>query len=463
MARTPCFSAFSLDDERGLMKVVVTGGSDDEGPLRSHARTKAARKRLAERFKNPDDDFRLVIVCDIWLTGFDCPPAHTMYLDKPLAGHNLMQAIARVNRVYGEKPGGLIVDLLGLADQLADALATYTQAGGTGEAVKRVQDEAVPAMQAAFEKLRSFFHGCDYEIALDAEPHMVLPVYLAAIDHVFAQQDGWKRLRALVKELSAAFALAVPRSETNDLVDHLVFFQHVAAMIRKRLTDESGENAKTRQSDVDAAVRQVIGGAVDAGEVIDLFAAAGLAEARIDILSDEFLQRVAALEQKNLALETLRKLLTDQIRVTERTNIVQSKKFREALEDAMLRYTNKAITTAEMISRLLDLAKHLREAQRHGEELGLSREETAFYDALAENGSAREIMKSDTLRLMARELTEMVKKMPKLDWTQRESVRAGLRRNVRRLLAKYGYPPDLAEDATQLVLRQAELSTDNLE
>lgn len=212
---------------------------------------------------------------------------------------------------------------------------------------------------------------------------------------------------------------------------------------------------------MDAVVRQVIGGAVNAGEVIDLFAAAGLEEARLDILSDEFLNRVAALEQKNLALETLRKLLADQIRVTERTNIIQSKKFREALEDAMLRYTNKALTTAEMISRLIDLARQLREARSHGEQLGLSAEETAFYDALAENGSARELMKSDTLRLMARELAEMVKKMPKLDWAQRESVRADLRRSVRRLLAKYGYPPDLSEDATQLVLRQAELSTDN--
>ena len=449
------------DDERGVMKVVVTGSGDDPEPLRSHVRSKAARKRLAERFKDQDDEFRAAIVCDMWLTGFDCPSAHTMYLDKPLAGHNLMQAIARVNRVYGEKPGGLIVDLLGLADQLADALATYTQAGGTGEAVRRVQDEAVPAMQAAFEKLRAFFHGCDYELALDAEPRSVLPVYLAAIDHVFAQPEGWKRLRALVKELSAAFALAVPRPETEAVVEHLAFFQRVAAMIRKRLADESGGAAKARQRDVDAAVRQVIGSAVEADQVIDLFAAAGLDEARLDILSEEFLQRVAALEQKNLALETLRKLLTDQIRATERTNIVQSRKFREALEDAMLRYTNKAITTAEMIVRLIDLAKELREARRHGEELGLSCEEAAFYDALAENGSAREVMKSDTLRLMARELTEMVKKMPKLDWTLRESVRAGLRRSVRRLLAKYGYPPDLAEDATQLVLRQAELATEN--
>jgi type I restriction enzyme, R subunit len=452
------------DDERGAMKVVVTGTDIDLEPLRSHVRSKAARKRLAERFKAPDDDLRLVIVCDMWLTGFDCPPAHTMYLDKPLAGHNLMQAIARVNRVYGEKPGGLIVDLLGLADQLADALATYTQAGGTGEAVRNVQDEAVPAMQAAFEKLRGFFHGCAYEQALGAAPQAVLPVYLRAIDHVFGQDEGWKRLRTLVKELSAAFALAVPRAETEAITPNLAFFQRVVAMIRKRLADDDGAGAgRARQRDIDAAVRQVIGGAVDADEVIDLFAVAGLQEARLDILSDEFLGRVAALEQKNLALETLRKLLSDQIRITERTNLVQSKKLREALEDAMLRYTNKAISTAEMISRLIDLAKHLRDAQKHGEELGLSGEETAFYDALAENGSAKDVMKSDTLRLMARELTEMVKKMPKLDWTERESVRASLRRNVRRLLAKYGYPPDLAEGATQLVLRQAELSTENAE
>ena len=451
------------DDDRGAMKVVVTGTNDDEEPLRSHVRPKAVRKRLAERFKDPSDDLRLVIVCDMWLTGFDCPPAHTMYLDKPLATHNLMQAIARVNRVYGEKPGGLIVDLLGLTDQLADALAIYTQAGGTGEAVKQVQDEAVPAMETAFEKLQAFFHGCDYEQALQAEPEHVLSVYLGAVDHVFGQDDGWKRLRTLVKELSEAFALAVPRRETELIAPHLAFFQRIAAMIRKRLADDAnGSVASAQQSDINNAVRQVIGGAVEADRVIDLFAVAGLEEARLDILGDEFLGRVAALEQKNLALETLRKLLNDQIRITERSNIVQSRKFREALEDAIRRYTNKAITTAEMITHLIDLAKHLRDVQRHGEELGMSIEETAFYDALAENGSAKEVMQNDTLRLMARKLTEIVKGMPKLDWTERESVRADLRRSVRRLLAIYGYPPDLAEDATKLVLRQAELSTEAL-
>lgn len=400
------------------------------------------------------------------------PSAHTMYLDKPLAGHNLMQAIARVNRVYGEKPGGLIVDLIGLADPLADALATYANATGeTDKPVKELQDEAIPAMRSAFEQLRAFFHGCNYAAALEAEPANVLRVYLGAIDHVLdvkhnvGEETGWQRFRGMVKRLATAFALAVPREETREVAPHLAFFQRVAAMIRKRLADEAGPTTAGagNAQDIDAAVRQVIGGAVDAGEVIDLFAAAGLDAARLDILSDEFLERVSALEQKNLALETLRKLLNDQIKISERTNLVQAQKFREALEKAMLGYTNRQITTAQMIAQLLELAKWVREAKRHGEELGLSNEETAFYDALAENGSAKEVMKSDQLRLMARELAEMVKKMPKLDWTQRESVRADLRRKVRRLLAMYGYPPDLSEDATQIVLKQAELATEYAE
>lgn len=467
------------DDQHGFVKVVMDGGippkrkgESEEAyqrriepliePIRYHGRTKAARKRLADRYKDPADDFRLAIVCDMWLTGFDCPPMHTMYLDKALAGHSLMQAIARVNRVYGEKPGGQVVDMLGLADQLADALATYTQAGGKGEAVKKVQEEAVPAMKTAFENLQAFFHGFDYEQALDAAPSSVLKVYADAADHVYEQKDGWKRFRAMVKELSMAFALVVPHPDAEAITPHLAFFQRVQAMIRKRLADERGAGTSANgNADINAAVRQVIGGAVDAGEVIDLFAAAGLENARLDIFSEEFLSRVAALEQKNLALETLRKLLTDQIRSTEKTNLVQSRKFREALEDAMLRYTNKAITTAEMITRLLDLAKWVREMQNRGRDLELSVEETAFYDAIAENESARKVMENNTLRLMARKLTEMVKQLPKLDWSQRESVRADLRRKVRRLLAIYGYPPDLSEDATQLVLKQAELSTAN--
>ena len=458
----------SDDDDKGVMKVIMTGGPEDPPHIARHVRSKAQRKAMADRFKDPADEFRVAIVVDMWLTGFDVPAAHTMYLDKPLAGHNLMQAIARVNRVYGEKPGGLIVDLIGLADPLADALALYANAtGASDKPIQELQDEAIPAMRSAFEQLRDFFHGFDYAVALDAAPANVLRVYLGAIDHVLdvgrnvGEESGWQRFRGMVKRLSTAFALAVPREETKEITPHLAFFQRIAAMIRKRLADDAGPTPNRGGArDVDAAVRQVIGGAVDAGEVIDLFAAAGLDAARLDILSEEFLNRVSALEQKNLALETLRKLLTDQIKISERTNLVQAQKFREALEKAMVGYTNKQITTAEMIAQLIELAKWVREAKRHGDELGLSGEETAFYDALAENGSAKNVMKSDQLRLMARELAEMVKKMPKLDWTQRESVRADLRRKVRRLLAMYGYPPDLSEDATQLVLRQAELSTD---
>ncbi len=456
------------DDDKGVMKVIMTGGPDDPEHMVRHVRSKAQRKALAARFKDPADDFRVAIVVDMWLTGFDVPCAHTMYLDKPLAGHNLMQAIARVNRVYGDKPGGLIVDLIGLADPLADALATYANATGESDKpIKKLQDEAIPAMRSAFEQLRGFFHGCDYSSALNAEPVNVLRVYLGAIDHVLdvgqmvGEDTGWKRFHGMVKRLSTAFALAVPREETKEITPHLAFFQRIAAMIRKRLADDAGRTlGGGRSRDIDAAVRQVIGDAVDAGEVIDLFAAAGLDAARLDILSEDFLNRVSALEQRNLALATLRKLLTDQIKISERTNLVQAQKFREALEKAMLSYTNKQITTAEMIAKLLELAKWVREAKQHGQDLGLSTEEVAFYDALAENGSAKEVMQSDQLRLMARELSEMVKKMPKLDWTQRESVRADLRRNVRRLLAMYGYPPDLSEDATQLVLKQAELSTE---
>lgn len=463
------------DDAKGAMKVVMSGGPDDPAHIARHVRSKAQRKALSDRFKDPADDFRLAIVVDMWLTGFDVPSAHTIYLDKPLAGHNLMQAIARVNRVYGEKPGGLVVDLIGLADPLADALATYANAtAGADKPVKELQDDAIPEMRLAFEQLRAFFHGYDYTAALDSQPANVLRVYLGAIDHVLdinqsvGEETGWQRFRGMLKRLATAFALAVPREETREVARHLAFFQRVAAMIRKRLADEAvpepgGGGTHSGSRDIDAAVRQVIGGAVDAAEVIDLFAAAGLDAARLDILSDEFLERVSALEQKNLALETLRKLLNDQIKISERSNLVQAQKFREALEKAMLGYTNKQISTAQMIAQLLELAKWVREAKRRGDELGLSNEETAFYDALAENGSAKEVMKSDQLRLMARALAEMVKKMPKLDWTQRESVRADLRRKVRRLLAMYGYPPDLSEDATQLVLKQAELSTEYAE
>ncbi|MEM6552944.1 MAG: type I restriction endonuclease subunit R [Planctomycetota bacterium] len=464
------------DDEQGAMKVVMTSGPDDPEPMRRHARSKAERKRLADRFKDPATDFRLAIVCDMWLTGFDVPCAHTMYLDKPLVGHNLMQAIARVNRVYGDKPGGLIVDTINLTDALADALDVYANATASDDKpVKAIQDQAVPALLEAFEAIGVFFAGFDYTRALDATPREVVPLYLAAADYVLAQpgqksetedkdggpNPGYQHFAVLVKRLATAFALAVPRDETRKIAPHLAFFQHMLASIRKDLDDRRDHSTSngTAHRDVNLAVRQVLGGAVDAGEVIDLFAVAGLDDARLDILSEEFLGRVSVMEQKNLALEALRKLLQDQIKSSERRNLVQARRFREALEDAMMKYTNKQITTAEMIAHLIELAHVVREERARGRAEGMSEEEIAFYDALAENGSAKEVMKSDALREMARKLTEMIRVMPKLDWTQRESVRADLRRKVRRLLALYGYPPDLSEDATALVLKQAELST----
>jgi type I restriction enzyme R subunit len=318
-------------------------------------------------------------------------------------------------------------------------------------------------MQSAFEKLRDFFHGCDYVRALDAAPRDVLPVYLAAIDHVLGQDDGWKRFRTLVKELATTFALAVPRPETDLIAPHLAFFQRAAAMIRKRLADDGDRpDGRARQRDIDAAVRQVIGGAVDADEVIDLFAVAGLDEARLDILSDEFLERVAALGTEEPGPG-------DAAQAVERPG-PQHRAQQPGAQPQVPRGPGRGTAALHQQGhhnggddRPADrpsagtCARHTGRARRWG----LSTEEIAFYDALADNGSAREAMQSDTLRLMARELTEMVRRMPKLDWTQRESVRATLRRNVRRLLAKYGYPPDLAEGATALVLRQAELSTAN--
>jgi type I restriction enzyme, R subunit len=289
-----------------------------------HARTKARRKALARRFKNPEDDLRLVIVCDMWLTGFDCPPLHTMYLDKPLAGHNLMQAIARVNRVFGEKPGGVVVDFLGIADQLRDAVQTYTQAGGEGSPVRKIQDEAVPLMEREYEALGGFFHGFDYRAFVGGSEADQVRAVTAGVDYVLQQHDGKRRFMTMVAGLSKAFVLSVPRDETQAIRDHLAYFQSIRAAIHKRLADDGPPPSP----DARAAVRQVISGAIASDGVIDLFQAAGLADPNVGILSEDFLDRLAALPHRNLALETLRKLLNDQIRTRERVNIVQSPNMR---------------------------------------------------------------------------------------------------------------------------------------
>ena len=448
---------YADEDDAGLIKVIMTGSADEGEQVMRHARTKARREALARRYKDPDDDLRLVIVCDMWLTGFDCPPMHTMYLDKPLAGHNLMQAIARVNRVFGDKPGGVVVDFLGIADQLRDAVQTYTQAGGEGSPVEDIQNEAVPLMERQFEALKDFFNALDYSGFAGGDEAAQIRAVTAGADYVFEQDDGKHRFMNMVTALSKAFSLTVPRPEAEAIRDDLAYFQTVRAAIRKRLADDGPPPAPDNR----AAVRQVLSGAIASDGVIDLFQAAGLGGQNVGVLSEEFLGQLAGMPQKNLALETLRKLLNDQIRNRERVNIVQSRGFRESLEETLTRYTNRAITTAQVIEELIGLARTIRDAVHRGEETGLSEDELAFYDALASNESAREVIADDTLRQIAHELADRIKAKATLDWTQRDTVRADMRRTVRRLLAKYGYPPDAQEAATQLVIRQAELMAEN--
>lgn len=422
-----------------------------------HGRTKARRERLATRIKDSADPLKLVIVCDMWLTGFDCPSLHTMYLDKPLAGHNLMQAIARVNRVFGDKPGGVIVDYLGIADQLRDAIQTYTQAGGAGKPVENIQEQAVPLMMRHAEELEMFFGKFDYITLIRGTEADQLRAIVDGANYVLQQENGKKRFMDMTARLSKAFALSVPRTETEAIRDNLSYYQNVRAAIRKRFGEGNGSRAKEDSH----AVKQVISGAIRTDGVIDLFQVAGLPDANVGILSDEFLDRLAALPQKNLALETLKKLLNDQIRTREQINIVQSRSFRESLESVLTRYSNRAISTAQVIEELIGLAKSISLAIAKGKETGLSDKEIAFYQALADNASAKDVMQDDTLKQIARELAESIKRKSTLDWTQRETVRADMRRTVRRLLAKYGYPPDAQESATQLIIAQAELMASN--
>jgi type I restriction enzyme, R subunit len=459
------------DDSGGSIKVVMDAnvGKKRQGETdaayaartertRMHGRTKPRRERLADRLKDNTDSLKLVIVCDMWLTGFDCPPLHTMYLDKALAGHNLMQAIARVNRVFGDKPGGVIVDFLGIADQLRDAIQTYTRAGGEGHPVESIQDQAVPLMLRRAEELATFFYGFDYQTLIAGTEAEQLRAVIDGSNYVLAQENGRIRFMDMVAGLSRAFALSVPIPETHAIRDPLSYYQNVRAALRKRLDDSDDGKRGGKDS---AVVRQVIAGAIHTDGVIDLFEVANLPDANIGILSNDFLDRLAALPQKNLALETLRKLLNDQIRNRERINIVESRTFRESLEAVLGRYSNRAISTAQVIEQLIGLAKTINSAIAEGRQSGLNEQEVAFYKALADNESAKNLMQDVTLRLIARELAESIKRKATLDWTQRDSVRADIRRTVRRLLAKYGYPPDAQETATQLVILQAQLMAEH--
>jgi type I restriction enzyme R subunit len=438
-------------DDKGALKVIMTGSASDPLDWQKHIRSKKRREDMAKRFRKPEDPFKLVIVRDMWLTGFDAPCLHTMYVDKPMRGHGLMQAIARVNRVFRDKPGGLVVDYLGLAPELRDALAVYTESGGSGETAID-QEQAVAALLKHYEICRGILHGFDWSAWAKGNAAARLGLLPAAQEHVLAQKDGKARFAAAVKDLSHAFALAVPNDRALAIRDDVAFFQALRAVLMKGETTE-----RKSEEEIGHAIRQIVSSAVAPEGIVDVFAAAGLKRPDISILSDEFLADVRKMPHRNLAVELLQKLLKAEIKLRGRKNLVQGRSFAEMLERAVRQYQNRAIEAAQVIEELIGLAKSLREAQSRGEKLGLSEDEIAFYDALEVNDSAVKVMGDAALKLIAKELVEAVRKNVTIDWTIRENVRAQIRVLVKRILRKHGYPPDKQEKATQMVLDQAEL------
>jgi type I restriction enzyme R subunit len=441
----------SNEDSQGTLKVVMTGSASDPQDWQPHIRNKPRREELAKRFRDPADPLRVVIVRDMWLTGFDAPSLHTMYVDKPMRGHGLMQAIARVNRVFKDKPGGLVVDYLGLAQELKQALATYTESGGTGRTALD-QDEAVSVMLEKYEVCCGLFHGFDWTKWISGTPAERLGLLPPAQEHILKQEDGKDRCVRAVRELSQAFALAVPHEEALRIRDDVAFFQAIQAVLSKRAPGD-----QRPEEELDHAVRQIISRAVTPEGVVDIFAAAGLEKPDISILSDEFLAEVKGLPQRNLAVELLQKLLKGELNKRRQRNVVQARSFAEMLERSLRRYQNRAIEAAQVIEELIELAKEMRAASARGESLGLTDDELAFYDALETSDSAVKVLGDETLRTIARELVATVRNNVTIDWTMRENVRAQLRVYVRRILRKHGYPPDKQEKATQTVLEQAEV------
>ena len=438
------------DDDKGRIKVVMTGAASDPPDWQPHIRNKPRREALASRFRDPGDPLQVVLVRDMWLTGFDAPSLHTMYVDKPMRGHGLMQAIARVNRVFRDKPGGLVVDYLGLAQELKRALATYTESGGTGRTALD-QGEAVAVMLEKYDICCGLFHGFDRSAWVTGRPQERLSLLPAAQEHVLAQENGKDRCIQAVRDLSRAFALAVPHEDAIRIRDDVAFFQAVQSVLVKRATAVARPD-----EELDQAVRQIISRAVAPEGVIDIFAAAGLEKPDISILSDQFLAEVRGMPQRNLAVELLQKLLKGELATRRRKNVVQARSFAEMLEQTLRRYQNRTVEATQVIEELIGLARELREANARGEKLGLSEDELAFYDALETNDSAVQVLGDDTLRDIARELVDTVRGNVTIDWTLRENVRANLRRLVRRILRKHGYPPDKQEKATRTVLEQAE-------
>jgi type I restriction enzyme R subunit len=430
----------------------MTGGADDGPEWQQHIRNKDRRRKLAVRFKDSRDPFRIVIVRDMWLTGFDAPCLHTMYADKPMRGHGLMQAIARVNRVFRDKPGGLVVDYLGLADQLKHALATYTESGGKGDAANDPK-QAIAVMLEKHGIASDMLHGLDWQKWTTGKPAEKLALIPAGQERILGQEDGKQRFVQVVTDLSRAFALCAASDEATEIRDDVSFFQAVQSALNKK----SGTSSKTPEQ-IDAAIRQLVSMAITTeGQVIDVFTAAGLQKPDISILDDRFLAEVRGLKHKNVAAELLEKLLKDEIKVRSKRNLVQSELFSEKLKKALNAYHNRAIATQEVIEELIKLAKELDAAGKRGAELGLNDDEVAFYDALAANESAVQVMGDAKLKVIAAELITKVRTSVTIDWTLRESARAKIRVIVKRILNKFGYPPDLQEEAVKTVLKQAEL------
>ncbi len=442
------------DDAKGAVKVVMTGAASDPLEWQQHVRNKPGSEAIARRFKDPADPLKLVIVRDMWLTGFDAPPLHTMYIDKQMRGHGLMQAIARVNRVFRDKPGGLVVDYLGIAGQLQEALASYTKKDRTHAGVP--QEKAVALMQEKYEIVKAMLHGFDYSGFFGGTDAERLSAATGAMNHVLEQEDGKRRFTRAMTQLSQAFALAVPHEDALSKQDEMRFFKTVNGYFAK--TTSGGRTTE----DLDVAIGQLVSNAVSSSEVLDLFSAAGLKSPDISILSDEFLEEVEKVPRKNLAVEMFNRLLKEQIAKRSRRNVVEAKSFAESLEESINRYNNQSIAAADVLNELIELAKQMREAYRRGEKMGLNDDELAFYDALGVNDSAVEVMGDEQLKVIARELVESVRKNISIDWSVRENARARMRVLVKRILRRYGYPPDMEESATQTVLRQAESFGDYL-
>lgn len=438
--------------KRCVVKIVMTGSAEDGPDWQPHIRNKERRRALALRFKDSKDPFQIVIVRDMWLTGFDAPCLHTMYADKPMQGHGLMQAIARVNRVFRDKPGGLVVDYLGLADQLKHALATYTESGGKGSPTYDTR-AAIAVMLEKHSVACDMLHGFTWSKWTTGTATEKLKLIPAGQERILEQPDGKKRWLQVITELSRAFALCAASEDATSIRDDVSYFQALQAALNK----QASRSQKTPEQ-IDAAVRQLVSKAIVAdGQIIDVFTAAGLPKPDISILSEQFLAEVRGLKHKNVAAELLEKLLKDEIKVRSKRNLVLSQLFSEKLKRTLNAYHNRAIATQEVIEELITLAKEMEAAAKRGEDLGLSDDEVAFYDALAANASAVEAMGNDKLKVVAAELITQVRKSVTIDWTLREGARAKIRVLVKRILNKYGYPPDLQDEAVKTVLRQAEL------